>query len=126
MINLIFDKYKFKRTYIGGSKKNELAKLMEVQDTNNDFKNPNIIEYRKLLTIYFNDLLNVLLSWKILMLNISFFLLFFSLLFLNYTILFFLIICLSILSLQIHIIFAWFLNKKIKLFDMCLNILSII
>lgn len=57
---------KFRRTYIGNSKKNELKVFSEVQN------NLNWIEYRKILFQYFEDLLHVYFSCSYLSNIISF------------------------------------------------------
>ncbi len=74
MIYREFDKLKFKRTYIGGSKQEELKRFKKVQGTKEDNSECNWIEYRKMLKQYLDDKLNIILSWKYLsgILRISF------------------------------------------------------
>lgn len=64
MIYREFNKLKFKRTYIGGSKQNELKIFNCVQGTMKDNSDCNWFELRKLLTQYLDDILNIVLSWK--------------------------------------------------------------
>lgn len=63
MIHRKFDSLKFKRTFIGGSKQQELKKFAEVQGTKEDNSECNWLEYRRILKEYCDDRLNVLLSW---------------------------------------------------------------
>jgi hypothetical protein len=65
MIQRLFDDYKFTRTYIGGSKAKENKLLKEVD------KNEDWIRYKSLATEFFDDSLNVILSWKIITKTIS-------------------------------------------------------
>lgn len=64
MIHREFDGLKFKRTYIGGSKQRENQMFIEVQGTKEDNSECNWIEYRRMLSHYLNDILNIVLSWK--------------------------------------------------------------
>jgi hypothetical protein len=64
MIHRKFDSLKFKRTYIGGSKKNESKAFTDVQGTKEDNSECDWMEYRRILTQYLDDVLHVLLSWK--------------------------------------------------------------
>ena len=64
MIYREFNKLKFKRTYIGGSKQNELKIFNDVQGTMEDNSDCNLFEFRKLLIQYLDDILNIILSWK--------------------------------------------------------------
>lgn len=54
---------KFKRTYIGGSKREENRKFLEVQGTAEDNSECNWFEYRRMLKEYCDDRLNILVSW---------------------------------------------------------------
>jgi hypothetical protein len=67
MIHRKFDKLKFRRTYIGGSKQKELNKFIEVQGTKEDNSECNWFEYRGMLKQYMDDKLNILLSWTYIM-----------------------------------------------------------
>lgn len=64
MIHRKFDGLKFRRTYIGGSKQQELKSFLEVQGTKEDNSECDWIEYRRMLSDYLDDTLNVLLSWR--------------------------------------------------------------
>jgi len=64
MIHRKFDKLKFTRTYIGGSKQRELELFTEVQGTKEDNSDCNWLEYRRLFSEYSNDVLNIILSWE--------------------------------------------------------------
>jgi len=63
MIYRNFNKLKFKRTFIGGSKKNEKKIFEIVQGTKEDNSDCNWIEYRKIFIQYFDDILNIFLTW---------------------------------------------------------------
>ena len=63
MIHRKFEKRKFSRTYIGGSKKTELKMFLDAQGTKEDNSECNWLEYRRLLMEYCNDILNVIVSW---------------------------------------------------------------
>jgi hypothetical protein len=64
MIHRKFNKLKFKRTYIGGSKKRELEIFASVQGAKEDNSECDWFEYRRILMRYCDDILNVILSWK--------------------------------------------------------------
>jgi ABC-type multidrug transport system fused ATPase/permease subunit len=64
MIHRKFDKLKFTRTYIGGSKQREIEIFTEVQGTKEDNSECNWLEYRRMLRHYLDDILNILLSWR--------------------------------------------------------------
>jgi len=64
MIHRKFDGLKFKRTYIGGSKQQELKSFQKVQGTKEDNSECNWLEYRRMLMHYLDDTLNIVLSWK--------------------------------------------------------------
>jgi hypothetical protein len=60
-LNRTFNNLKFKRTYIGGSLGSKNQMLHDV-DEKEDW-----LEYRNLATKFFDDKLNVILSWKIIL-----------------------------------------------------------
>ena len=64
MIQRKFNKLKFTRTYIGGSKKEELRVFAEVQGTKEDNSECNWLEYRRYFMQYCDDVLNILMSWR--------------------------------------------------------------
>lgn len=70
MTNINFYGYKFFRTYINGSKKNEITKFIEVQGDLDDETDCDLFEYRRMLDYHFKDRLHVLLSWNILIKNV--------------------------------------------------------
>jgi len=71
MIHRKFNKLKFKRSYVGGSKERELEIFAEVQGTKEDNSEVNWFEYRRVFTQYSDDILNIILSWKRLMTILS-------------------------------------------------------
>lgn len=64
MIHRKFNQLKFTRTYIDGSKENEIKKFNDVQGIKEDNSECDWFEYRRLLIQYLDDTLNVILSWK--------------------------------------------------------------
>jgi hypothetical protein len=64
MTQKTFDTLKFKRTYIGGSKKRELEIFNRVQGLDETNSESDWFEYRRIYTEYSYDLLNVLVSWR--------------------------------------------------------------
>ena len=72
MVHRTFDNLKFKRTYIGGSKQRENETFSKVQGNKEDNSECDWLEYRRILTQYFDDQLNVILSWCLVLKNLSF------------------------------------------------------
>jgi len=70
MIHRKFNKLKFKRTYVGGSKQRELEIFHDVQGTKEDNSEVNWLEYRRVFTQYSDDILNIVLSWRQLTINL--------------------------------------------------------
>lgn len=64
MIHRKFNNLKFTRTYIGGSKREELRLFTEVQGIKDDNSECNWLEYRRYFMEYCDDKLNILLSWS--------------------------------------------------------------
>jgi len=64
MIQRKFNKLKFRRTYIGGSKQRELEIFASVQGTKEDNSECDWFEYRRLLMQYCDENLNIILSWR--------------------------------------------------------------
>lgn len=64
MINREFNELKFKRTFIGGSKQEELKMFADIQGTKEDNSECNWFEYRRMFMQYCDDILNIILSWK--------------------------------------------------------------
>jgi len=122
MINKTFEGKKYWRTYIGGSKEQELAIFLKVQGTKEDNSECDWFEYRRILSEYIDDNLHVLVSWKILTQKIGIILLVSSLLFLKLPIIFFTLIGLSLVFMGIHIVLKSRQDKKLSDFDMCLSI----
>jgi len=67
MIHRKFNKLKFTRTYIGGSKERENQIFINVQGEKEDNSQVDWFEYRRIFTQYSNDILNIVLSWRYLM-----------------------------------------------------------
>jgi hypothetical protein len=122
MINKTFEGKKYRRTYIGGSKEQELAIFLKVQGTKEDNSECDWFEYRRILSEYINDNLHVLVSWKILTQKIGIILLISSILFLKLPIIFFTLIGLSMVFMAIHVILKLRQDKKLSDYDMCLTI----
>jgi hypothetical protein len=64
MVHRKFNGLKFRRTFIGGSKQEELKIFAEVQGTKEDNSECNWLEYRRILMQYSDDILNVIFSWR--------------------------------------------------------------
>jgi hypothetical protein len=122
MINRTFEGKKYWRTYIGGSKEQELAIFLKVQGTKEDNSECDWFEYRRILSEYINDNLHVLVSWKILTQKIGIILLISSILFLKLSIIFFTLIGLSMVFMAIHVILKLRQDKKLSNYDVCLSI----
>jgi hypothetical protein len=76
-------KSKYRRTYIGGSKKKENEIFLKVQGTKEDNSDCDWLEYRRLLKIYRDDILLIFDSWKGLFLRESYALLIAALIFIK-------------------------------------------
>lgn len=64
MIHRKFNRLKFRRTYIGGSKQREVEIFARVQGTKEDNSESDWFEYRRVLMQYCDDVLNITLSWR--------------------------------------------------------------
>lgn len=115
---MIYKKLKFKRTYIGGSKKNETQILNDVQGVNNNESECNWLEFKILLIKYFDDILNVILSWKLILNHFSIILIILSIIItlINplISLSFFII---SLIFQLISLYFKFLEKKKIKEYD---------
>lgn len=122
MTERIFNERKYWRTYIGGSKQREMWIFTKVQGRAEDNSQCNWLEYRRILIQYYDDVWNVLDSWKILIQNISFIILIIGVLFLTNNMIFFSIIALSftfrIISFKLELKIENHLNN----YNMCLSI----
>ena len=121
MINRVYSKYKYRRTYIGGSRKSELASIVSAQGHNDDNSDCNWIDYNKQLSEIFDDRLHVLFSWKSLTIEL------FQILTLLYIIpsnssIRLTISTAMVLSLITSITLSHFLNKRLKIYDICISI----
>ena len=124
MINREFNELKYTRTYIGGSKENEIQTFLKVQGNKEDNSECDWIEYKRILIKYFDDILNILLSWRIVTRNISYLLLFLSIISLIITNIP-LAIAIAIIAIYLRIISAFFYvkqQKKLFIYDFSLNI----
>lgn len=124
MISRTFEDYKFKRTYIGGSKKREQELFLKVQGTKEDNSECDWFEYRRMLVQYFDDILHIILSWKIFSNNISIALIFGAVLFSFFSII------VSIFLIAISLFFQIFYQilkrtemNRLKEYDFCLTII---
>jgi len=119
MIDRTFKDFKFKRTYIGGSKKREKEIFLEVQSDESKNRECDWVAYRNVNMQYFNDKLNVIFSWRYLFKNISYgFAIFTGILFFFYFYYllnskFLWIVGASFLiSIICHLLYLWFLHKQ--------------
>ncbi|MFA5207252.1 MAG: hypothetical protein WC428_00980 [Candidatus Paceibacterota bacterium] len=97
MIEIEITESKYRRTYIGGSKKKEKEIFLNVQGTKEDNSDCDWLEYRRLLKTYLDDVITVLSSWKGLCLRESYAFLFIAALYMKTQLLFYLFICIAIL-----------------------------
>jgi hypothetical protein len=125
MIHRKFNKLKFRRTYIGGSKQRELEIFARVQGTKEDNSECDWFEYRRVLMQYCDDVLNVTLSWKYVFnfMRYGFLVLSFFISYLNpiYSIV---TIILSIISLILFEIFKTRESRKISAYNFSLDIIN--
>jgi hypothetical protein len=122
MIDRAFKENKYYRTYIGGSKQKEMRIFTKVQGKADNNSECDWLEYRRILTQYFDDVLNVLFSWKILTENISIVILILGSLFINNTVIFFPIILISIIIRIISFKLGLKIEKILKNYNICLSI----
>jgi hypothetical protein len=120
-----FDTLKFRRTYIGGSKKRELEIFKKVQGLDESGSETDWLEYRRIFTTYSYDLLIVLMSWRFVLNIISYVLLAIAILITLVN----LYVSLTILVLGIvsRLIYIWIKSKEFEqLFahDLVLKIVS--
>jgi hypothetical protein len=114
---------KYRRTYIGGSKKKEDEIFLKVQGTKEDNSDCDWIEYRRLLKTYKDDVLLVMGSWKQTLHYESYIMLFMALLWMKYSTLVYVSIGLGVLFQIAYLIIKNKENKKLRQFDMCITIL---
>ena len=110
-------KYKFRRTYVGGSKQNEIKILNSITDDNS------VIEWLKLkinMIEYFNDYLDVIFSWSKFFMVINTLILFLYLFFINILPILLILITTFIIILALMRLH----NKVIKEYNFCLSIIS--
>ena len=112
MIDRTFLKYKFFRTFIGGgSKKHELEIFKKVQGSKEDNSDCDWFEYRRIFIQYFDDLLNVIFSWKILLKNLS------------YPLISIIIFLISIIFQILYLYLKNKIRKRLNDYNMCLTII---
>lgn len=128
MIDRTFENLKFKRTYIGGSKKTELQTFIKVQGNNEC----NWLEYRKIVVQSLDDQLNVIMSWKLvfetvseLSLGFMFFTISFGLIFSTPISIYMAIsmLILSIITKLLYISFNNLENKILSIYNFSLDII---
>jgi len=124
MINITFDKYKFFRTYINGSRKNEIEAFLRVQGTKDDNSECDWFEYGALMQFYFRDLLNVIRTWKVFTIRLSLALMIISILLFNLVLFFSISMMLSFISMAIHLILKRKQDIKLRFYDLCLTVIA--
>jgi hypothetical protein len=122
MIDKTFEKYKYRRTYIGGSKKDEMRTFTKVQGRADDNSQCDWFEYRRILSQYYDDVLNVLFSWKNLTENISNVILIVGILFLHTDAIFYSLIATSIIVRIISYKLGLKVENILKNYEMCLSV----
>jgi hypothetical protein len=121
MIERTFTEKKYRRTYIGGSKQKEKRIFTNVQGRAEDNSQCDWFEYRRILTQYFDDVWNVLDSWKTLTENISSAIMIIAILFLHTDVVFYPILGLSILVRIVSFILTLKIEKHLNNYNMCLS-----
>lgn len=124
MIDRTFTGLKFKRTYVGGSKKHELEIFMKVQGNKEDNSECDWIEYRRILTDYFNDILHITISWELLTKYVSYFLAFLSLFLITTSLPVAIVICIMSIMLRISSsLYNFKAKKRLSDYDYSLNVI---
>jgi hypothetical protein len=121
MINRTFNKKNYRRTYIGGSKQKEMRIFTKVQGKADDNSECDWLEYRRILMQYFDDVWNVLDSWKELTDYVSIAILILGILFINNSVIFFPIITISIIVRIISFRLGLKIQNILKNYNMCLS-----
>ena len=121
MINRTFSEKKYRRTYIGGSKEKEAKIFTKVQGRADDNSECDWLEYRRILTQYFDDIWNILDSWKTLTENVSSAVMIIAILFLYNDIMFFSLLALSIVVRIVSFHFGFKIKGHLKNYGMCLS-----
>ena len=114
---------KYRRTYIGGSKKKETELFIKVQGTKEDNSDCDWLEYRRLLKVYLDDVLLVLSSWKGFFLRESYAFLIAGVIFMKTQQIFIICISIAILSQILYFIFKKKEKRFFKAYDMTQTIL---
>jgi len=110
---------KYRRTYIGGSKKKENEIFLKVQGIKEDNSDCDWLEYRRLLKIYKDDIFHVFDSWKQTLQYESYVMLFIAFLWMKNSITFYISIGLGVLLQITYFIIKYKETKKLKQFNMC-------
>jgi hypothetical protein len=121
MIDRTFNEKKYRRTYIGGSKQKEMRIFTKVQGKADDNSECDWLEYRRIIMQYFDDIWNVLDSWKSLTENISSAIMIIAILFMNNSAIFLPIITLSVIVRIISFRLGLKIEKILKDYNMCLS-----
>jgi len=122
MINRTFSNYKFMRTYIGGSKKKELEMFSIVQDDENNNINCDWFKFKRMIIFYYDDFLNVILSWRNSLNYFSILTILLSAILFKYKLLSLVFLLVSIIFKIITYLLKRKLNRQIKLYDFSLTI----
>jgi hypothetical protein len=123
MIEIEITRTKFRRTYIGGSKKKEIEIFLKVQGIENDNSDCDWLEYRRLLKTYLDDVLLVLGSWKNSCSYESYVMLLVSVMFMKYIVVFHVFIGLGVLFQILRFIFKKKEKNKLATYSLCQTIL---
>jgi len=123
MINITFNNRKYCRTYINGSKKNELKLFKLIQGVNEDNSDCNWFEYRRMLLTYINDILHIIVSWRILINNISVIALIFIILSLKIQLISLTLIGLTLILRITYHYLTYIEKRRINEYSMCMSIM---
>lgn len=119
-----FNKLKFFRTYIGGSKKNEKKFFEKIEGTMEDNSDCDWFVFRRMLYVQYYDILNVIFSWKILLKKLKYIFIVIGFLFLINNLFFFLLFfILSIISNLVSNYLEKYEKRILSNYTLCLNII---
>ena len=123
MVEIDLTKNKFRRTYIGGSKKKELEIFMKVQGTKEDNSECDWLEYWRILKTYADDVIHVLNSWRTTCRNESYLMLLLAVVWMKFPIMFYSFIGVGVLLQIAYSILTKRLRNKLRAYAACETII---
>ena len=123
MIEIDLSENKFRRTYIGGSKKKELEIFLKVQGTKEDNSECDWLEYRRILKTYIEDVIHVLNSWRTVCRNESYLMLFLAMLWMKFPVISYSFIGVGVLLQIAYLILTKKQRNKLRAYSACQTII---